>query len=270
MKYFQRLLRDITKLENIELIPIVLLGLITFVLELLDVKIFLGRPIDELLPSLNLVALGLLAVGFLFTRYRIEEIYMTADPANRFVFSRDNIGELEAKLKTANEILLVGINLRKTTIDHFESFKDIGKRGGTVRALIANPNKIDMQNLVTRFGRGRTTVSQYLTAFEQTIYQFDNIRNFNIDRKVSNPEAVQLKAIDFIPTFSLYVFPDKKDGAVAYVEIYGYKSPAGAIPKFIVTKSDNPQWFDHFVMQFESMWVDSEPIKLPLNQKPNP
>jgi hypothetical protein len=71
-------------------------------------------------------------------------------------------------------------------------------------------------------------------------------------------ENVQLRLLGFVPSFSLYVFPKAENGGVLYVEIYGYRSPSGSIPKFQLTERENPEWYEHFVSQFETMWEDAE------------
>lgn len=260
MKYLKRLLRDTLKLDNFELIPVVILGLIIFVFEILGIDNIFGKPLSDLLPSLTLMALGLLAIGLLFTRYRIEETYLSVDPADLVTFSIEKNDEVALNLKNSDEILLIGINLRKTTLEYYENLRTIGKRGGHVKALIANPNAIDMNDLTNRFGRGRATIEQYLSAFDQTILQFENIRRFNEESGIYNT-PVELRALTFIPIYSLYIFPKAQNGAFAFVEIYGYKSSEGSMPKFKISKKDNPLWYEFFLSQFEKMWSDAEPIR---------
>jgi len=266
MKYFRRLLQDILHFQNVELIPVVVLGLIILIFNILGIKTILGCSISDLLPSLTLIALGLLSIGLLFTRYRIEETYLFANTTDIISFESDKNTEIIENLKNSNEVLLIGINLRKTTIQYYENFIKIAKRGGYVKAVIAHPEKINICDLCDRFERGRVTPAQYLSAFDQTILQFCNIRKINEEIGI-DVNAVELRAINFIPSFSLYIFPKAKGGAFAYVEIFAYKSPDGSIPKFKVSKLKNPVWYDHFLSQFNKIWDDAEPIKSRNNNK---
>jgi hypothetical protein len=53
-----------------------------------------------------------------------------------------------------------------------------------------------------------------------------------------------------------------EDGGIIYVEIFGYKSPLGSVPRFRITEYENRMWYKHFINQFETIWQDAEDFNL--------
>jgi hypothetical protein len=251
MKHFIKLIiEDIKKGENIDLIVTVALVII--------ISIFgvIGMASSEIVSSVTLAVLGLMAIGLLGTRYKIDDIHRKKDSTNLFEFMTDDFPELKTELINATEIWMVGLMLKGTTTRHYYHFKEKASQGTTFRTLIVNMNKIDLKRVVDRFSRIGTP-EQFQADFAQTIKQYDEFR-----QNALNPKNVQLKTLDFVPSISLYVFPKRPNGGVVYVELYGYKSSLGSIPKFRVTEHENPQWYKHFLSQFEIMWnVAEEALK---------
>ena len=70
MRHFiKQILDDIRRGENIDLLVTIALVLAISVLN------GLGRASAELVSSITLATIGLIAIGFLVTRYRLEDIY---------------------------------------------------------------------------------------------------------------------------------------------------------------------------------------------------
>jgi hypothetical protein len=249
-RFAQQVLEDIKHGENVDLIVTVALALIISVLNAL------GIASAGIISSITLATLGLIAIGMLVTRYRMEDIYKKADTENSIHFLAQKPSSLANDLGKAKEIWMLGLIMRGTTFDNFYSFKGKVGQGAKIRTLIANPSKVDMDNIAKRFSRAAAP-EQFRTDFEQTINQYRQIRQAD-----NKPDNVQLKLLDFVPPYSLYVFPKSDGSSILYVEMYGYRSPSGSIPKFQVTEHDNPEWYKHFVSQFEVMWQDSETVTL--------
>lgn len=245
-RFARQVLEDIKRGENVDLIITVVLALVIAILN------GLGVASPGIVSSITLATLGLIAIGLLITRYRMEDIYNKADITNSIHFLAQKPSALASDLAKAKEVWMVGLIMRGTTFDNFYNFKGKVSQGAKIRTLIANPNKVDLDNIAKRFSRA-ATAEQFRADFEQTINQYRQFR-----QAANKADNVQLRLLEFVPPFSLYVFPKAESGGVLYVEMYGYKSPSGSIPKFRVTEHDNPEWYKHFVSQFELMWQDSE------------
>lgn len=249
-RFFKQLLNDIRRGENIDLIVTIALVLIISVLN------SLGWASTELVSSITLATLGLIAIGFLITRYRLEDIYQKEDAVNSIHFAMQRTPTFISELSAAKEIWMTGIVLRGTTTGNFHEFKKKAEQRGKFRVLILNVNKIDMGKVLRQFSRGGSD-EQFLADFKQTINQYKEI-----GQSASNVENIQLRLMDFVPPFRLYIFPKAEGGGVLYVEIYSYRTPLGSVPKFRISKQKNPEWYEYFVNQFEAMWKDAEAVNI--------
>jgi hypothetical protein len=250
-RFLKRIWTDIQHGENIDLLATVLL---VFVIAIAN---GLGIASEALVSSTTLAILGLIAIGLLVTRYRLDEIHRREDAGQTVkFFTRKPVTVLSAYFSTAKEIWLLGLTLRGTTTENFHDFKSKAERGVKFRILIVNANKVEMGKVVRQFSRGGNE-DQFRADFAQTLNQYKEIR-----QTARSPENVQIRLLDFIPPFSLYIFPKTDEGGIVFVETYGYKSPLGSVPKFQLTEHDNPDWYKHFASQFETMWKDAETVSL--------
>jgi len=254
MRIFRQILEDIKRGENIDLFITVTLVAIIAVLDVLSIAS------TGLVASVTLATLGLIALGLLVTRYKIENIYHTHDVVNTVKLSTKIFSSLDIDLanERTKEIWMLGLVLRGTIYRHFYDFNRNVAQGTRIRAMITNWNKVDMNTTVKRLSRGVTT-ERFRTGYEEAI---DRLRIIN--QSVKDLDGVKLKLLEFVPSFSLYIFPKTEDGGIIYVEMYCFKSSDGSIPKFRVTERENPIWYKHFLSQFELMWQDAEefPLKL--------
>ncbi|MFX0140782.1 MAG: hypothetical protein ACFFDN_44500 [Candidatus Hodarchaeota archaeon] len=248
-RFVIRILDDFKKGENIDLALIVILVLIITILDLLDIAD------NELVSSITLATLGLIGIGLLITRYRIEDIYRVRDEENLIRFHKERLSLFREDLKSAKEIWMLGIILSTTTTNYFNDFKIWVSKGTKIRTLIVNMNVIDVEKIAQRFSRGGTA-KHFLSSFDQTINQYKEI-----SLEAKGDKDVRLKLINFIPPFSLYIFPSSNCDGIIYGEIYGYKSKDGSIPRFRITEY-NLQWYKHYMSQFELMWNDAEEVDL--------
>jgi hypothetical protein len=245
-RFLRQLFTDIVRGENIDLIITVILVMVISVLN------SIGFASAQLISSITLTTLGLIAIGLLVTRYKIDDIHRRNDPANMIAFSTKKHPFLEADLTNATEIWMLGLVLRATTADNFHSFKRRVGQGLRLRALIVDPDEVSMEKVNKQFPRGFTDV-QMRTLFDVVIGQYQELRQ--VANSVDN---VQLRLIDITPPFSLYIFPHGANGGVVYVETYGYNSSSGSIPKYRISANENPIWYQHFTSQFELMWKDGK------------
>ena len=250
MAFIHRIVANLKQGENLDLIVTIGLG---FVIAALN---SLGIASSNIVSSITLATLGLIAIGLLVTRYRLEDLYRLAQVQNTVQFQFHQPPSLAEAIASAEEIWMVGLLLRNTTADNFYYFKSNASQGTTIRALIVNLNEVNVEQVVKRFSRAATP-EHFRVDFEHIINQYREIKE-----AASGVGDVRLRLLSFVPSFSLYIFPKAEGGGMAYVEVYCYKSPRGSVPKFFVTEREHPAWYRHFVQQFELMWNDAEPVNL--------
>ena len=248
LSIIQRIAEDVKRGENIDLVVTIVLGFIIAVLN------SLGVASQDVVASITLATLGLIAIGILITRYRIEDFYHLAGEKSIVQLQLRRPSSISETIANAEEIWMVGLLLRGTTSDYFYDFKKNLAQGAVIRALIVDLDKVQIEKIVKRFSRAGTP-EHFRSDFKHIINQYRELH-----QAASQPDNVQLRLLDFVPSFSLYVSPRADGGGAAYVEIYCYKSPAGSVPKFLVTARENPEWYKHFIDQFELMWNDAEPV----------
>lgn len=249
-RFIKQILDDIRQGENIDLIVTIVLVLAISVLN------GFGRASTELVSSITLASLGLIAIGFLVTRYRLEDIYRKEDTPNAVQLSMQRTPAFASDLAAAKEVWMTGIVLRGTTTGNFHDFKRKAEQKGKFRVLILDVKKIDMSKVLRQFSRGGNE-EQFLADFKQTLNQYQEIQ-----RSAGQAANVQVRMLDFVPPFRLYIFPKVEGDGVLYVEIYSYRAPFGSVPKFRISKQENPEWYRYFVNQFEAMWKDAEAVEL--------
>jgi hypothetical protein len=225
------------------------------IIAILDV---LGIAPDKLVSSVTLATLGLIAIGFLVTRYRIERIYRTTNAANSVCLLKESPPTQQNDLKHAKEIWLLGLTLRDVTYNNYYTFKQRAAEGLKIRALLANPDRVDLDAISKRFGR-EATGEQFREQYKQTFEQYKKI-----SEAASNADCIQVRLISFIPSFGLFIFPKAEADrtGIIYVQTYGYKPTSGSIPKYKITEWKNPYWYEYFISQFEVMWDDADAYPL--------
>jgi hypothetical protein len=246
----KQIFRDFRKGENISFFATVLLVIITLI----------GRALhlisDSIINSLTLAMMGLVATGFLMLQYRISEILKVsraADSASAIQLLNEFPPVVEDYFRNEDTIWMLGISLRKTMINHYEDFAFHVKNGLKIRAMLVNPNSryINMNQVAKSYSR-KDPPNVFFSEYDAILERYRSLREEALDQN-----NVQVGLLDFVPSFSLYIFPDAKNGGIIFVQIYAYKAPVGTAPYFVVNQKQNPIWYQQFRVLYEKMWNDS-------------
>lgn len=248
--FLRRIVEDVRRGDNLDMVVALALGFLIAALNIL------GIASSEWVSSITLVTLGLLAAGLLVMRYRIEDAYDQSQTRDTFRFERERTPSFNHTIANTREIWMLGIVLVNTTSDYFYDFTRLASKGAKIRGLIVDLEKTDIDCVVRRFSRAATK-DQFLASEAETIGRFKHFR-----QTAPTQDSVQLRMLDFVPSTSLYIFPNHDEDNFVYVEIYGYKSPLGSAPRFIVSERKNPEWYKHFLDQYERMWNDAARVEL--------
>lgn len=250
MSILQQIFRDLKQGENITWLAIILLLIITLILN------GLGLMSDTLVTSITIAMLGLLATGVLMIKYRAEEILNQGklyDTANTVQLLDRYPLLLDDYLRNSNEIMMLGLILRKTTYAFYDEFVERVKSGLKIHGLLVNPYSptVDMALITRRFSR-RDPPELFRSEYEAVLERYTNLRDIAV-----RADNIQIGLIEFTPPFGLYIFPREKDGGVIFVQIYAHRAPIGATPRFVITERQNPIWYKRFYELYEIMWQDA-------------
>lgn len=222
--------------------------------------------ISTVLSELGTFVAAVVAISFIYEQFvkkedrklflaDIEEIFAStfvadSDKSHTVTLRDRQDPSLQTDILQKKEIKMLGLMLRGTTMNNFHAFKSKAKNGIKISALITNIPECDTGLIVDRFSRG-AKVDHFISDYEHVLAQYQDIK-----ASASDTNNIQLRTIGIVPPYSLYIFPANNGEGIIYVELYGYKSANGSVPKFRITQKQHPQWYSHFSDQFELLWND--------------
>ena len=84
----------------------------------------------------------------------------------------------------------------------------------------------------------------------------DMINTYRVNmKKVCTIPNSELRTLDYLPPYNIFIFNPNEDNAEMIVHIAGWKTPSeNSRPALRINKSQNRVWFDYFLNQFNKMW----------------
>jgi hypothetical protein len=203
-------------------------------------------PVEGIIVAL----LALLAVDALSERLSILEKIETKLSA----FSRE--GELrdrsqlllpEQMAQTASDIALIAVSGYAVIGSHLSFFEKKIEEGCKIRIILLDPKSPSLQtwNLLCKV---TTTERDILTSL-------DHLRGLMELERAQGRCEVRLSEV-YAP-FGIFAVNPSKDTGVMIVEFHTYRMTFESRPHVFLSRTQNRQWFDFYVGQFEQMWIDS-------------
>ena len=87
-----------------------------------------------------------------------------------------------------------------------------------------------------------------------------NIRNY-VDKN-SQPGSIEIRAIDYLPPWSIMAFNPLSEDGVMYVSLLTFKTDAEKRPSFVLHASEDGVWMKNFTDQFNAAWEVAEKINV--------
>lgn len=252
---FHLLARDLRAGQHLDLLVAVALAGLLVLLAIVDTWVVHVVPPEKTIPTVLsgvLAVLGVLASSFLVTRHRLESL--TRASSEDVVELLRQKPDLRPFLVASARVRMLGLNLRSTLHDHYYVLLEAVRRGLRLEVMVVDPTKVDLTDVALRFSRGGAPAN-FIADFEAAVR---NVAELNAAALQAN--AVQLRLIRFVPSFSLCVFDRTPGEAVALAEIYNYRSKNRSVPKILVDQGTHPFWFGHFQDQFDTLWQAAEPV----------
>lgn len=227
---------DLRTFENIDSMVVVALAVFVTVRE-----VFSGGVAQ----SLQLALLAGIAWGFL--RIRQELAFRSTREVVEF---RDKHPKKVAELAIgASKVCLLGVNLHGTLQSSPDLLRDLARRGCAVAIVITDSDVVGEKALGDRFTR-RPDLGKFGEAMRATRAHVKRVAD-------EFPAAnVTLTLVPFVPPFGMTLVTNDRWpnwGGEAQVEVYGFASKHGAVPKFSLSRRSDPVSFAQFAAQFEEM-----------------
>jgi hypothetical protein len=248
MRYMREIIQDIRHGENIDIYITIIVALAIVILDLLGI----AKP--DVIISAVLLVLGLLAFSTLATRKTLESLGGAIQgikkpvSAKSILKSRDEYPPFQVMLEKAHTICFVGtssINI----ISQWGAFlyqEKIVKQGATVHFLVLDLDSPD------------TTLSVQTEDVRADIVRALSILKTMSTSQVSGGGKLDVKLSKYAPKFSMILIdPFEKTGKI-YVEFIGYGlSPIHRRPHFEVNKTEDGDWYEYFLYQYQQIWDDA-------------
>lgn len=205
----------------------------------------LGVAKLELVVSLTLAVLALLAFSILASRHQIEEATRRFSGTAGIIFADDFPVTIKDDLERATEVWLVGVTLSRTTKTYYSTIESKLRAGHTVRVLILHPEGPVVQMAEMRV-YGRTDV-------ERTSNEIRGVLQDWCELKALAPEKLQLRTIQNPLGYGAIAASPNTNSGVLYLEHYPFKTTGGSKPRFVLKAKDGP-WFEFFKQELQTLW----------------
>jgi hypothetical protein len=244
MKWLQRLRTELRSGENLDMYLAVAGAIILGGLNLTGV-------IDSNhISGAILALLGLLAIGHLTTRARLENLRDAMSHVNTSQYLLSFPPSYAEDLKAVGDIWLFGVTRRATINDFYHQLGERLRAGKRVRVLLVAPGSPAAQLAARRIRR-----------------------SFNIDRSIGEsidlikelhsegPDFLELRLTEQELGFGITFVNPSDPTARLYVEYYSYRTLEDSHLRLILTAHDRA-WFDLHRKQLELLWDDARPVTL--------
>lgn len=248
--FFTHLFIDLKKGENLDLVITFAVGIVVSILNLFAITS------TNHINSIILATLGLFSAAHLVTRYKLESLYKEDEIENTVELLKFSPPKLKDLFEKSDEIWMLGLTLRNTTMGNYYQFKSRCSKDLKLRVVLVDLERVDLPIVLQRFSRAGSENS-FVSDMHQVINQYKEICNCAEEKS-----RIQLSLINFVPSFSLFVFPKEANNGIIFIENYCFKSQQGSIPKFFIEERMQPEWYEHFYDQFLFIWKYAKQVNL--------
>jgi hypothetical protein len=237
----RRIAADLRRGENIDVYVTIVVALVIAVLNLI------GLVPSSNLTSLVLAVLGLLAIGGLATRSRLDQlrdaIVQSGPMRTEFPDS------FAADLAKSGELWLVGVSRRSFINTYFHQLADRLRAGHEVRVLLVRPGSAGAQ---LAEGRWPTKLPGVMDrSIEASLAVLAGLH-------ASAGGRLHVRLTEQELSFGAVYTNPNTSSARLYLEYYAYKTRVDTQLRMMLSRRDGA-WLDHFREQLDELWADATP-----------
>jgi hypothetical protein len=240
MSLFRRAWEDIRHGDNIDLYAAVPLAIVIAVLGLL------GVTSPQVISSLTLAILGLLAVSLLASRHAVQDLSQKlTQTSDTFFFKNLTETNYQADFEDATDLWLVGVSLTTIIRTNYSSMDRKLRAGHTIKALLVHPEgpAVEMAEMRAFAPPNIERARNEITAALQYLCNLSQVAPGKLEiRTIQHPLGHGTIARD----------PESASGTI-YIQNYPFKTEAGSRPKFVLRAKDG-FWYDFFKQELHNLW----------------
>jgi hypothetical protein len=253
MKLLRQAWDDIRRGENIDLYVAAPLAIVIGLLGIF------GVTSPQLISSVTLVILALLATSLLKSQHAVKELSQKLMQTPDTIFFRDLAeSNYDADFQSATDLWLVGVSLTTIIRTKYALIESKLRAGHTIKALLVHPDGPAVEMAQMR---------AYAPANKQRAS--DEIRNALQDlcnlRQVA-PGKLEIRTIQHPLGHGVIAKDPETATGVIYIQNYPFKTEGGSRPKFVLHARDG-FWYEFFKKELQNLWKSGK--KWPVKQKAN-
>ncbi len=242
MKLLRQVWDDIRHGENIDLYVAAPLAILIAVLGTF------GITSPQLISSITLVILGLLATSLLTSRHAIKELAQKLTQTSDSFFFKDlTDSNFEADFESAMDLWLVGVSLTTIIRTHYSLIEKKLRAGHTIKVLIVHPDGPAVEMAEMRaYAYGRPNI-------ERARNEITNALQDLCDLSQVAPRRLEIRTIQNPLGHGVIAKDVETASGIIYIQNYPFKTEGGARPKFVLRAKDG-FWYDFFKKELHNLW----------------
>lgn len=246
MKRIKRIWRDIRQGENIDLYLT-----IVFAFGIVIYTLFQGGQ-NDLIASLTLAMLALVAFSLLGNRYQIEKAYeKLVEDKERVLLQRWPGDSLTNDFRDSRNVLIIGVSLERTIRSNFPTLEEKLKKGHKIRVILVNPESQACEFAARRVYRD-INIERTRNGIHTTIYSLKSL----LERELGD---LQVRGINYPIAVGGFLMDPETSKGVVYLKHFTYRMQKEDIPRLVFRPEDDV-WYDFYVKQMQTFWDNSKPI----------
>jgi hypothetical protein len=195
-----------------------------------EISIRVGKDIEKSLDSITIKSSGLLK-------------------------TRAQLPEFAELVSHHDEIWIAGKDVYGLTDENKEVFLAAKVDRKTYRIIIVDP---EAKHLIETITAGSVT---HPTVEKRTDFARFAVRHLE-ELHLACPENIEIRLANFLPTCSILILDGKQSNGEMYIEFYGYKISTRARLHVHLKRTEDKDFFDFFLRQFEEMWRNPDNKRL--------
>jgi hypothetical protein len=210
----------------------------------------------DLAGTLTLTVLSLLCFVMIRLRHALTQLSTVARGTVNDVLRNDYPSFYREHLGQAQELWIVGMNLRRIFPDYTAELRKVLNRGGTIHAILVTPGSA-ASHYAAKQDYDNVPVDEYINTIRLALIRLTNLKQLA-------PDRVSIKVIDHPLSFGLDVVDVESHHGRIYVRSYPLLSPNGDVPILALGPNDSP-WYDFYKDQLRVLsekaveWVPLSP-----------
>ena len=234
---------------NVEIVAIVSIALFASIASLLD----LVEP--EIIASLTLAVLAMLASAILSLRRHINTVSMSLGETRQFVGPLP--ADFDDLLAGADRVTICGGALHAFMHTHGTEVRRMLLDGGSLRMAIADPDRDDLNNFVNdRLNPPISDAEDLSSSGKATLRLLQRI-------KQQQPHGdMEVRLLQTAPQYRVYIVEKAQEEARSWMLLYSYRPEFDDWKSMWVNLNNvNESWRKSIYSEVERMWEDGKPYE---------